>query len=88
MIPLHLHPDRLFPADPTPVVMSGLFAEVVLDRPIEQVYTYSVNPDLAASVAVGKRVRVPSETSLLTCAFGSAAQLRSRSHVASGCRIR
>jgi primosomal protein N' (replication factor Y) len=50
----------LFPAEPAaPVVQTGLFAEVVLDRPLEQVYTYAVGPDLAAAVGVGKRVRVP-----------------------------
>ena len=50
----------LFPAEPaTPVVQTGLFAEVVLDRPLEQVYTYAVGPDLAASIGIGKRVRVP-----------------------------
>src|SRR6476659_1533536 len=65
-----LHPSRnprrrsmqqdLFPAEPVaPVVQTGLFAEVVLDRPLEQVYTYAVGPDLAASIAIGKRVRVP-----------------------------
>ena len=50
----------LFPAEPAPpVVLTGLFAEVVLDRPLEQVYTYAVGPELEASIGVGKRVRVP-----------------------------
>ena len=50
----------LFPAEPAPpVVLTGLFAEVVLDRPIEQVYTYAVGPELESSIGVGKRVRVP-----------------------------
>ncbi|MFO0876157.1 MAG: primosomal protein N' [Gemmataceae bacterium] len=50
----------LFPSDPTPSLpITGLFAEVVFDRPLDQAYTYAVGPDLAPLVAVGKRLHVP-----------------------------
>src|SRR6516165_10572537 len=38
---------------------SGVFAEIVFDRPLDHAYTYSVPETLEASVAVGKRVLAP-----------------------------
>src|SRR5439155_25728175 len=38
---------------------SGLFAEVVFDRPLDHAYTYSVPVHLRPLLAVGKRVQVP-----------------------------
>src|SRR5215475_4559383 len=43
------------PAPPT----SGLFAEVVFDRPLDTAYTYAVPESLREAVAVGKRVQTP-----------------------------
>src|SRR5262249_36082138 len=43
------------PAPPT----SGLFAEVVFDRPLDTAYTYGVPEALREAVAVGKRVQTP-----------------------------
>ena len=38
---------------------SGLFAEIVFDRPLDDAYTYGVPEELHASIAVGKRVEAP-----------------------------
>jgi len=46
----------------TPVSESkaaGLFADVVLDRPLDHAYTYSVPEELRNSIGIGKRVEVP-----------------------------
>src|SRR5215471_2189166 len=43
------------PAPPT----SGLFAEVVFDRPLDTAYTYGVPESLRDAVAIGKRVQAP-----------------------------
>lgn len=47
--------------DPTtdPLPTTGLFADVVFDRPLDQAYSYAVPEELRESVAVGKRVQVP-----------------------------
>jgi primosomal protein N' (replication factor Y) len=49
------------PAEPTPPAepATGLFAEVVFDRPLDHAFTYAVTQSLLDSVAVGKRVRAP-----------------------------
>ena len=40
----------LFPAEPAaPAVLTGLFAEVVFDRPLDHAFTYAVGADLAAA---------------------------------------
>jgi primosomal protein N' (replication factor Y) (superfamily II helicase) len=44
---------------PPPPSTSGLFAEVVFDRPLDQAYTYAVPEALRESLAVGKRVQAP-----------------------------
>jgi primosomal protein N' (replication factor Y) len=49
----------IHPPPSPPVVPGGLFADVVLDRPLEQAFTYAVGPALRARIGVGKRVRVP-----------------------------
>ena len=38
---------------------SGLFADVVFDRPLDHAYTYAVGDALRGAVGVGKRVRAP-----------------------------
>src|SRR3982750_1219561 len=45
-------------ATPAPPV-SGLFAEVVFDRPLDTAYTYGVPETLRDAVAIGKRVQTP-----------------------------
>jgi primosomal protein N' (replication factor Y) len=45
--------------EPPEPPVAGLFADVVFDRPLDHAFTYAVNDDLAASIAVGKRVRAP-----------------------------
>src|SRR5687767_14587665 len=38
---------------------TGTFAELVFDRPLDQVFSYAVPENLAAAVAIGKRVMAP-----------------------------
>src|SRR5436305_1691500 len=38
---------------------TGLFAEVVFDRPLDHAYTYAVPESLREAVTVGKRVQAP-----------------------------
>ncbi len=45
--------------EPPEPPIAGLFADVVFDRPLDHAFTYAVGDDLAASIAVGKRVRAP-----------------------------
>jgi primosomal protein N' (replication factor Y) len=45
------------PTDETPA--TGLFAEIVFDRPLDHAYTYAVPDDLHELVAIGKRVVAP-----------------------------
>ena len=45
--------------EPPEPPIAGLFADVVFDRPLDHAFTYAVGEDLAASIAVGKRVRAP-----------------------------
>jgi primosomal protein N' (replication factor Y) len=48
------------PEGPRPVeVEDGLFAGVVFNRPLEQVFTYRVPDHLRAAVQLGQRLRVP-----------------------------
>jgi len=49
-------PQAPVPATPP---ATGLFAEVVFDRPLDHAFTYAVGDGLAHAVAVGKRVRAP-----------------------------
>src|SRR3954471_12282691 len=50
----------LFTLDPVSTSSpSGLFAEVVLDRPLDHAVGYAITESLAPQVVVGKRVRVP-----------------------------
>ncbi|MBA4063534.1 MAG: primosomal protein N' [Isosphaera sp.] len=44
---------------PPPGPLSGLYASVVFDRPLDTEYTYAVPADLAGKVGVGKRVEAP-----------------------------
>src|SRR5271163_4392726 len=52
---IDLEPDTAV-SPPSP---SGPFAGVALERGIDRVLDYHVRPDLAASLKVGQRVRVP-----------------------------
>src|SRR5437870_12966768 len=45
--------------DSPPQVATGLFAEVVFNRPLDHTYTYAVSEGLRDVVAVGKRVLAP-----------------------------
>jgi primosomal protein N' (replication factor Y) len=38
---------------------SGLFADIVFDRPLDHAFTYAIPHDLVAKVGVGKRVETP-----------------------------
>lgn len=52
--------QNLFPSDPPATsTQEGLFAEVVLDRPLDHPFTYSVGEELRETIGLGKRVRVP-----------------------------
>src|SRR5436305_1629284 len=46
------------PTAPTPAA-TGLFAEVVFNRPLDHAYTYAVPEALRGTVTVGKRVLAP-----------------------------
>ena len=39
--------------------LSGLYADVVFDRPLDHAFTYAIPAELVAKVAVGKRVEAP-----------------------------
>jgi primosomal protein N' (replication factor Y) len=41
------------------VVDTGLFAEIVFDRPLTTAYSYAVPPELASVIRVGQRVEAP-----------------------------
>src|SRR5579884_1184198 len=38
---------------------TGLFAEVVFDRPLDHAYSYAVPEELRSTIAIGKRVLAP-----------------------------
>lgn len=42
-----------------PAAPSGLFADIVFDRPLDHAYSYAVAADLAERIGVGKRVDAP-----------------------------
>ncbi|HUR54398.1 MAG TPA: primosomal protein N' [Gemmataceae bacterium] len=54
-------PTSLFEADEPQVALvpSGLFADIVFDRPLDHSYTYTVPDFLASKVGPGKRVEAP-----------------------------
>src|SRR6187551_2297259 len=54
-------PPSLFDAGPpdAPRPLSGLFADIVFDRPLDHAFTYAVPEALAGQIGVGKRVEVP-----------------------------
>src|SRR5262245_33271236 len=59
--PLMVQPD-LFGVTPQPAPepeLSGQFADVVFDRPLDHAYTYSVPAALADRIGVGRRVEAP-----------------------------
>src|SRR5580698_10361209 len=50
----------LFGPDPAEEpAATGLFAEIVFDRPLDHAYTYAVPESLRDAVAVGKRLTAP-----------------------------
>jgi primosomal protein N' (replication factor Y) len=53
--PLDLFGEPLSPTVPP----TGLFADVVFDRPLDHAFSYRVPDELQGQLAVGKRVRVP-----------------------------
>lgn len=44
---------------PAPPAETGLFADIVFDRPLDHAYSYSVPENLREAIAVGKRVLAP-----------------------------
>jgi primosomal protein N' (replication factor Y) len=53
---------QLFDNAPAPAPISapsGLFAEIVFDRPLDQAYSYAVPDDLKDTLGIGKRVIAP-----------------------------
>jgi primosomal protein N' (replication factor Y) len=57
---VNLHPQGELFDDPAPhATASGLFAEVVYDRPLDHAYSYSVPANLRDAISIGKRVLAP-----------------------------
>lgn len=54
-----IQPSLFSEPEPAPLPLSGEFAEIVFDRPLDHAYTYAVPQGLRASLAVGKRVLAP-----------------------------
>jgi primosomal protein N' (replication factor Y) len=52
-------PSLFAEAEPESQPVSGHYAEIVFDRPLDHAYTYAVPLSLADAVAVGKRVLAP-----------------------------
>src|SRR5437773_5146612 len=52
-------PNLFGAADAPTLPTTGLFAEVVFDRPLDHAYTYAVPEELRSAVAPGKRVEAP-----------------------------
>src|SRR5262245_51000761 len=52
-------PDLFGDVEPQTLPTTGLFAEVVFDRPLDHAYTYAVPDNLKSTIAVAKRVEVP-----------------------------
>lgn len=54
------HQPNLFDeTEPESIPSTGFTAEIVFDRPVDQVYTYAIPQTLRAAIAVGKRVLAP-----------------------------
>ncbi len=49
----------LFDDSGPPEPQTGLFAEIVFDRPLDHAYTYLIPEDLRSKIAIGKRVLAP-----------------------------
>src|SRR5947209_986966 len=47
------------PPPAEPATVTGLFAEIVFDRPLDTAYSYAVPESLREAIAVGKRVEAP-----------------------------
>jgi primosomal protein N' (replication factor Y) len=47
------------PSAAVPATLTGLFADIVFDRPLDHAYTYVVPERLTQAIAVGKRVLAP-----------------------------
>ena len=56
---LPMQPNLFGEAQAPAAQASGLFAEIVFDRPLDHAYTYSVPEELRATLTVGKRVQAP-----------------------------
>ena len=44
---------------PDPATASGIFADIVFDRPLDHAYSYAVPADLVERIGVGKRIEAP-----------------------------
>lgn len=51
--------DLFGDTEATPQASTGLFAEVVFDRPLDHAYTYAVPEALREQIGIGKRVQAP-----------------------------
>jgi primosomal protein N' (replication factor Y) len=51
--------DLFGPIEAPPPPRTGLFAEIVFDRPLDHAYSYAVPDEMRPQIAVGKRVQVP-----------------------------
>src|SRR5262249_41398623 len=54
-----LENTELFPVAPEVIAPSGLYVDIVFDRPLDHAYTYGVPESLANEVGIGKRVEAP-----------------------------
>src|SRR3954467_3035615 len=52
-------PNLFGEAEQPQTPLSGQFAEIVFDRPLDHAYTYAVPPELRPRLAIGKRVLTP-----------------------------
>src|ERR1700722_13991143 len=54
-----MQPNLFGDAEAVHLPLSGEYAEVVFDRPLDHAYSYAVPQELRAALAVGKRVLAP-----------------------------
>jgi primosomal protein N' (replication factor Y) len=54
-----MQPNLFGEVEPAPLPLSGDYAEIVFDRPLDQAYTYAVPQVIRSAIAVGKRVVAP-----------------------------
>jgi primosomal protein N' (replication factor Y) len=54
-----MQPNLFGETDVAPLPLSGDYAEIVFDRPLDHAYSYAVPHELRAALAIGKRVLAP-----------------------------